>query len=69
MVSKPPSDTVANWRTWVARAIARGPAEAARCARFLDALPSTHPGLKGVPPDLRAEWSDDLWRASRATGA
>lgn len=69
MASKPPADPAANWRAWVQRSIANGPAEAARAARLLDSLPSSHPDLKGIAPDLRAEWSDDLWRASRTTGA
>lgn len=64
-MAKPAPNLVADWSAWVRRAIARGPAEAARCGRFLDALPSNHPDLKGIAPDLRTEWSDDLRRAAK----
>lgn len=59
------AQTLANWRAWVERACARGPAEAARCARFLDTLPDKHPALKGVAPDLRVQWADRLRAASK----
>lgn len=65
MAKSDAATTLANWRAWVERACARGPENAARCARFLAALPDKHPSLKGVAPDLRVQWIDRLWAASK----
>lgn len=57
--------TCANWSAWVDRACGRGRDNAARCGRFLAALPDTHPSLKDASPDLRARWTARLNAAAK----
>lgn len=59
------SNTLANWKTWARNGIDRGADEAARRARFLDALPDNHPSLDGVAPDDRADLSRRLNTAAK----
>lgn len=65
-MAKAPIHPFAIWAAWGDRAIRSGDRQdCARRARFLDALPSDHPDLKGVTPDERARLFARLKRAAQ----
>lgn len=70
MARKPASDPTLRWRQTVDRVCAAATtAEGRRIAglhsRHLDGLPSDHPSIKDVAPDLRNEWSARLRKAAK----
>jgi hypothetical protein len=70
MARKPAADPILRWRQTIDRVCRQattpqGRRIAALHSRHLDGLPSDHPSIKDVAPDLRAEWSDRLRKAAK----
>ncbi|WP_336968275.1 hypothetical protein [Brevundimonas aurantiaca] len=70
MAKKPAADPILRWRQTIDRvcrqaATPQGRRIAGLHSRHLDGLPSNHPSIKDVAPDLRAEWSDRLRKAAK----
>jgi hypothetical protein len=70
MARKPAADPFQRWRQTIDRVCRQattpqGRRIAALHSRHLDGLPSDHPSIKDVAPDLRAEWSDRLRKAAK----
>lgn len=70
MARKPAADPTLRWRQTVDRVCAAAATDQGRRiaglhSRHLDGLPSDHPSIKDIAPDLRAEWSSRLRKAAK----